>query len=155
MRILVVSDTHGDFYSFKKAVEAQKDADIIVHCGDSRDEIDEIKMYYPNKAFIAVKGNCDLGSTLPLVEERVIEGKKLFITHGHMYNVKMTLYSLCCAARESKADIVIFGHTHNAVNEYDDGLYILNPGSLNGYYASYAYIDITEKGIMTNIVKLK
>lgn len=155
MRILVVSDTHGDFYSFKKAVEEQKSADVIIHCGDSRDELDEMKMYYPNKAFITVKGNCDLGSTLPLVEERVIEGKKIFVTHGHAYNVKFTLYNLCCAAREAKADIVIYGHTHNALAEYDDGLYILNPGSLNGYNASYAFIDITEKGIMTNIVKLK
>lgn len=155
MRILVVSDTHGDFYSFKKAVEAQRSAEIIIHCGDSRDELDNIRMLYPNKAIIAVKGNCDFSSMLPSVEERVIEGKKLFITHGHLYNAKMTLYPLCCAAREAKADIVLFGHTHNAIAEYDDGLYILNPGSLSGYNASYAYIDITEKGIMTNIVKLK
>ncbi len=155
MRILVVSDTHGDFYSFKKAIEAQRSAEIIIHCGDSRDELDNIRMLYPNKAIIAVKGNCDFSSMLPSVEERVIEGKKLFITHGHLYNAKMTLYPLCCAAREAKADIVLFGHTHNAIAEYDDGLYILNPGSLSGYNASYAYIDITEKGIMTNIVKLK
>ena len=155
MRILVVSDTHGDFYSFKKAIEAQRSAEIIIHCGDSRDELDNIRMLYPNKAIIAVKGNCDFSSMLPSVEERVIEGKKLFVTHGHLYNAKMTLYPLCCAAREAKADIVLFGHTHNAIAEYDDGLYILNPGSLSGYNASYAYIDITEKGIMTNIVKLK
>lgn len=155
MRILVVSDTHGDFYSFKKAIEAQRSAEIIIHCGDSRDELDNIRMLYPNKAIIAVKGNCDFSSMLPSVEERVIEGKKLFITHGHLYNAKMTLYPLCCAAREAKADIVLFGHTHNAIAEYDNGLYILNPGSLSGYNASYAYIDITEKGIMTNIVKLK
>lgn len=155
MRILVVSDTHGDFYSFKKAVEAQRAADVIIHCGDSRNELDEIKLLYPEKVVIAVKGNCDFASSLPLTEERVFENKKLFITHGHAYNVKMTMYNLCCAAREHKADIVIFGHTHNAIAEYDDGLYILNPGSLNGYNASYAYIDITDKGIVTNIIKLK
>ncbi len=155
MRILVVSDTHGDFYSFKKAVQEQRNADVIIHCGDSKDELDEIKMLYPNKCIVAVKGNCDFASMLPLTQERVFENKKLFITHGHVYNAKLTLYNLCCAARESKADIVIFGHTHNAIAEYDDGLYILNPGSLHGYDATYAYIDITEKGIMTNIVKLK
>ena len=155
MRILVVSDTHGDFYSFKKAVENERSADIIIHCGDSKDELEEIKMCFPNKAIIAVKGNCDFGSTLPLEETRVIENKKLFITHGHLYNVKMSLYPICCKARQENADIVVFGHTHNALCEYDDGLYIINPGSLSGSYASYAYIDITEKGIMTNIVKLK
>ncbi len=155
MRILVVSDTHGNFRNFKKAVDDHKSADVIIHCGDSRGEIEEIKMYYPNKAYVTVKGNCDLGSMLPLEEIRVFENKKLFITHGHLYNVKMSLYPICCKAREENADIVIFGHTHNALCEYDDGLYILNPGSLGGYGASYALIDITEQGIMTNIVKLK
>ncbi len=155
MRILVTSDTHGDFFSLKQAVEQQKSADIIIHCGDSKDEVDEIRMMYPQKAIYAVKGNCDFGSTLNPVETITVEGKKIFITHGHLYNAKFTLYNLCCAARESGADIVVFGHTHNAIAEYDDGLYILNPGSLHGYSASYAYIDITDKGIMTNIVKLK
>ncbi len=155
MRILVVSDTHGDFYSFKKALQEQRNADVVIHCGDNTGELEEIKMYHSDKAFFAVKGNCDLGSTLPLTETVVLEGKKIFITHGHVYNAKMTLYNLCCAAREEKADIVVFGHTHNALYEYDDGLHILNPGSLHGYGASYAYIDITDKGIVTNIVKLK
>lgn len=155
MKILVVSDTHGNFFNFKKAVETHRDAQIIIHCGDSRDELDDIKMMYPDKAFFCVKGNCDFGSTLPLVEERVVETKKLFITHGHLYNNKMSLYPICCAAREEKADIVIFGHTHNAVADYDDGLYILNPGSLGGYGATYAIIDVSEQGIVTNIVKLK
>ncbi len=155
MRILVTSDTHGDLFSLKQAVEQQKSADIIIHCGDSRGEVDDIKMMYPQKAVYAVKGNCDFGSMLNTVETITVEGKKIFITHGHLYNAKFTLYNLCCAAREADADIVVFGHTHNAVAEYNDGLYILNPGSLHGYNASYAYIDIDKSGIMTNIVKLK
>ncbi len=155
MRILVTSDTHGDFHSLKKAIDEQRNADIIIHCGDSRGELDDIKMLYPNKAFYAVKGNCDFASQLKSEESIVVEGKKIFITHGHLYNAKMTLYPLCLKAREEKADIVVFGHTHNALCEYNDGLFILNPGSLHGYNASYAYIDVTDKGIMTNIVKLK
>lgn len=155
MRILVVSDTHGNFKNFKQAIENDRSVDVIIHCGDSRGELEEMKMYYPDKAFICVKGNCDLGSMLPNDEIRVFENKKLFITHGHLYNVKLALYPICCKAREEKADIVIFGHTHNALAEYDDGLYILNPGSLGSYGATYAYIDVTEQGIMTNIVKLK
>lgn len=155
MRILVTSDTHGDFLSLKQAVEEQKNAQIIIHCGDSRGEVDEIKTLYPQKAVYAVKGNCDFASPFNTIETITINNKKIFITHGHLYNAKMTLYNLCCAARENGADIVVFGHTHNALCEYDDELYILNPGSLHGYNASYAYIDITDKGIMTNIVKLK
>lgn len=155
MRILVTSDTHGDFFSLNQAINEQKSAEVIIHCGDSKDEVQRIKELYKDKAVYAVRGNCDFCSPLNNTELITIEGKKIFITHGHLYNAKMTLYSLCCAAREQDADIVVFGHTHNALNEYDDGLYILNPGSLHGYNASYAYIDITDKGIMTNIVRLK
>ena len=36
MRILVLSDTHGDFYSMKKALDAQPNAEAIIHCGDGR-----------------------------------------------------------------------------------------------------------------------
>jgi predicted phosphodiesterase len=61
-----------------------------------------------------------------------------------------------CAAREQNADVVVFGHTHNALTEYDEGLYIMNPGHCSGYDATYGYIDITEKGeILTNIVPIK
>lgn len=155
MRILVVSDTHGDYLSFKEALNTQRSAEIVIHCGDSNGELEKLKPMYPDKAFIAVKGNCDFSSTLPTVETITIEGKKLFITHGHLYNAKYTLYNLCCAAREANADILLFGHTHNAIQEYDDGLYILNPGSLHGYGRSYGYVDITDKGVITNIVKLK
>ena len=155
MRILVVSDTHGDFHSFKEALDKEKSAEVVIHCGDQNGELEKLRLLYPDKAFFAVKGNCDFASTLPTVETRVIENKKLFFTHGHLYNAKYTLYNLCCAAREAHADILLFGHTHNAIAEYDDGLYIVNPGSLHGYNASYAYIDITDKGVMTNIVKLK
>ena len=34
MRILVVSDTHGDLRSLIKSVYAQRKAEIIVQCGD-------------------------------------------------------------------------------------------------------------------------
>ena len=50
---------------------------------------------------------------------------------------------------------MLFGHTHQALTEYHDGLYLMNPGSCHGYYATYGYIDITDKGdIVTNIVRL-
>jgi putative phosphoesterase len=83
-------------------------------------------------------------------------GKKIFITHGHMYNVKSTLYELANEAISQKADIVLFGHTHNRYSEYRDEIHFLNPGSLHGYGASYGFVDITEDGgIITNIVSVK
>ena len=36
MRILVTSDTHGDFGSLRRAILAQPSADIVIHLGDLR-----------------------------------------------------------------------------------------------------------------------
>ncbi len=156
LRILVVSDTHGDFDMLMRAVKAQPSAEIIVHCGDSSGQIDLLRQTVRDKMIVAVRGNCDWCSPLPNTETVRANGKTIFVTHGHLYNAKLTEYRLVCAAREAKADILLFGHTHFAKTDYDDGLYILNPGSCHGYGATYGYIDITDKGdIVTNIVKIK
>lgn len=155
MRILVLSDTHGDVYTMRKAIAAQPKAEVIIHCGDGRDQIDFLKENYRDKMIVAVKGNCDLASPYPPTETISICGKRIFITHGHLYNAKGSLYTLLCAAKEVQADIVVFGHTHIPLSTTADGIYMLNPGSCHGYGASYGFIDITDKGdIVTNTVKI-
>ncbi len=156
MKILVVSDTHGDFNSLLRAVKAQPDAEVIVHCGDGDEQVQLLKETIKDKMIVGVRGNCDWNSFLPSKETLKICGKKIFITHGHLYNAKMGLYKVVCAAREESADILLYGHTHIAMNTYEDGLYVMNPGSCSGYMASYGIIEITENGdVLTNIVKLK
>lgn len=156
MRILVVSDTHGDLHTLLKVVKSQPTAEVIVHCGDGEEQLQYLKNNFKDKMVVGVKGNCDWCSQLPSKEIIRVCGKTIFITHGHLYNAKLTLYPLMCAAREEKADILLFGHTHNALTYYEDGLNMMNPGSCHGYMASYGYIDITEKGdIVTNTVTVK
>lgn len=156
MRILVVSDTHGDMRTLMKAVNAQPSVEIIVHCGDGDEQVQYLKDTIKDKMIIGVRGNCDWCSSLPSKEIISVCGKRIFITHGHLYNAKVGLYNIMCAAREEKADILLFGHTHNAMTYYEDGLYVMNPGSCSGYMASYGYIDITDKGeIVTNTVAIK
>lgn len=156
MKILVVSDTHGDFNSLLRAVKAQPDAEVIVHCGDGDEQVQLLKDTYKDKMIVGVRGNCDWNSFLPSKETLKICGKKIFITHGHLYNAKMGLYKVVCAAREEGADILLYGHTHIAMNTYEDGLYVMNPGSCSGYMASYGILEITENGdVLTNIVKVK
>ncbi len=155
MRILVLSDTHGDARSLMRALQQQPNAEMIIHCGDGRAEVEDLQKVIKDIPIVPVRGNCDWGKALPPTQVIEVAGKRIFITHGHLYQAKFSIYNLVCAAREEKADIVCFGHTHQAMTEYDDGLYILNPGSCHGYGATYAYIDITDKGdIVTNIVRL-
>ncbi len=156
MRILVVSDTHGDLRTLIKVVNSQPTAEIIIHCGDGEEQAQYLKDNYKDKMVVAVKGNCDWCSMLPSKEILRVCGKTIFVTHGHLYNAKTTLYNLLCAAREEKADILLFGHTHNALTCYEDGINFMNPGSCHGYMASYGFIDITDKGdIVTNTVTVK
>ena len=155
MRLLVLSDTHGDFNSLRRALDAQRNAEVIIHCGDGAEQYRYLKETCSDRQVIGVRGNCDWTSKLPTEETVTVGGKTLFITHGHLYQAKFTFMNMVYAAREPKADILLFGHTHQAVTEYDDGLYIMNPGSCHGYYATYGIIDITPKGdIVTNIVRL-
>lgn len=154
MRILVVSDTHGDIRNFEEVLRKHRDAEVVIHCGDGADETQEMKKLFPERMFICVRGNCDFCCEYPNIEVINIEGYKLFITHGHIYNVKSSLLNLSMATREAGAQMAIFGHTHVPLESYDDGVYFLNPGSLRGYKGSYALADISDKGILVNHVSL-
>ena len=99
MRILVVSDTHGNDSSLRRAILAQPKAEVVIHLGDGEEELLRAKRAFPEKMFLAVRGNCDFGSDLPLTGEFTAQGVKIFYTHGHYYGVKSGLYTFACAAR--------------------------------------------------------
>ena len=63
-------------------------------------------------------------------------------------------YEILSAARDRKARVVLFGHTHLPRQDYEDGLYIMNPGRLSGWEPTYGTIDLTSQGIVLNILKL-
>ena len=155
MRILVVSDTHGDEGALQRAVQAHPSARTVIHLGDGAREAEAVAARFPDRMFWQVRGNGDfaLGSAgLLYAREETLGGKRLFFTHGHLYGVKTGLYRVCCAARERQADILLFGHTHQPLTDYDDGLYILNPGSLRGR-GTYGLLDVTPTGVLLNVVE--
>ena len=154
MRILVVSDSHSDYFSLRKAVLAQPTASIIFHLGDCVEEFEKLMEEFPNKDFYRVRGNCDYFSNLPDKIIVTIEGKRILATHGHIHNVKSELETLYLAGKESEADIIVFGHTHVALTNYIDGIHLLNPGSIRGYKGTYGIIDITSAGIVTNTIEV-
>ena len=154
MRILVVSDTHRDAYALRQAILNQPSAEVVIHLGDGAEEAQELKDSFPDKMFLMVRGNCDWGSVLPAEGDVTFAGKHIFYTHGYTYNVKYGLYTATAAARDRGADILLFGHTHVAMTDYEDGLYLMNPGSLHGSRGTYGILDLTDAGVATNILKL-
>lgn len=79
MRILVVSDSHGDSYALESVVNKNSSAEIIVHCGDGADEAKEIKLRHPDKMVVSVRGNCDFCTDAPTTEIFSAEGKKILL----------------------------------------------------------------------------
>ncbi len=148
MRILVVSDTHGDGYALQSALWEQPQANLVFHLGDGARECEQVAEANPDRTFFMVRGNCDpdfcglLGN-----REETVGGRRLFFTHGHLWSVKFGISRIDYAARERQADIVLFGHTHQPLSLYKEGMYLVNPGSL-GYNKQYATVDIVPGGVM-------
>lgn len=153
MRILVVSDVHGNSRALWEAIESQPTARTVLFLGDGLRQAEDAAEQFPDRTFYMVPGNCDLAAQGPLVRQETFGGKRFFFTHGHRYDVKYGLYRLELAAREAGADIALFGHTHVPYRDYADGLHLLNPGSL-GRDGRYAYVDVEKDGIMTVLLRL-
>lgn len=155
MRLLLVSDTHGDVAALRRALQCQPSAEVVIHLGDGEGDMAQVALDFPEKMVLQVRGNCDFGSQHPLADCFVVEGVRLFYTHGHGYQVNQGLHSLKEAAREKHANAVLYGHTHCPDVTYEEGLYVINPGSLHGYGATYATLDLTERGMVPNLIVLK
>lgn len=153
MRVLVVSDIHGREHRLREALEQQPTARHVIFLGDGLRQVEDVMDLYPDRTFYTVPGNCDFGAGGIPVRQEILGGKRFYFTHGHLHDVKYTLYRLDLAAREAGADIALFGHTHNPYREYADGLHLFNPGSL-GYGGTYGYVDIEGGAIFTAIVEL-
>jgi putative phosphoesterase len=137
-------------------LDKHKNADYLIHLGDLERDIEEIS-YFSDIKILSVRGNCDFGSVSAVEGEEIIEGKRIFYTHGHTYYVKHGYENIYNEGLRRQADIILFGHTHHAINEYRDGVYLFNPGSLSlpdDGKKSYGIIDIVNGQISTNIVKL-
>lgn len=131
MKILVLSDSHSSLWLMRSAVQAIK-PDAIIHLGDCYDDGEVIHEENMHITFHSVPGNCDRNRMYQPRPETLcysVCGVRLFMTHGHNHNVKLGLYSLVEDAKAANAQAVLFGHTHSALCQNRDGLWILNPGA--------------------------
>lgn len=142
MKILVFSDSHGVLEPML-SLTAEHSPQLIIHLGDGAGDIKRLKKELPGIPVINVRGNCDSLSTLPEREITELLGHRLFLTHGHRYSVKYGTDSLLTAAMCAGADIVMYGHTHIPDCRQENGLLILNPGSI-GYNRSFALLELEE-----------
>jgi len=126
--ILVVGDTHGKKDLMRKEIKKLPPIDLLLHTGDHFQDGHALAGQMKIQCN-AVAGNCDWKKQEP--DERILEiaGHRIFLTHGHLYNVKRSMNNLYFKARQNLIDIVIFGHTHMACLEREDNIWFMNPGS--------------------------
>ncbi len=130
MKAVIVSDTHGHHEKLIQVMRLEEPFDMLIHCGDTEGGEDWIRNHAPCMSVPSVMGNNDFFSRLPAELELDIDGLKVFMTHGHGYGVSMGTERLVDEAGDRKADIVLFGHTHRPMIKQEDGIWVVNPGSL-------------------------
>lgn len=150
-KILVFSDSHEEAKYMNKALELNTDADMIVHLGDGASDLTRRLPENYEKPLVLIEGNGEYYGWirvdrryLPKRTEMIeFEGKKIFMTHGHLYDVKFGLEKIAARAYADGADIVLFGHTHIPISQYlpegteleyvgktERPLLLFNPGSI-------------------------
>lgn len=120
----LISDTHG---LVRAGVhDALAGVELLLHAGDvGPDEIlDELSLIAPVHA---VAGNTDAPGRPRLAETlvREIGGLRLRVTHGHELG-SPTPAALLARYPE---DVIVYGHTHQALVTRADGRLVINPGA--------------------------
>jgi uncharacterized protein len=147
MKALIISDSHGLqeelFEVFKRH---DQDVDAIIHCGDSELTKDNFASF---DNLLIVKGNCDYEPGFKDDIMTNVLGLNIFIVHGHLHDVKSSAVKLSYLAEELGANLVCFGHTHEAVAFQENNILYINPGSFRlprkRPERTYAIVEFQEK----------
>lgn len=144
MKILVMSDSHAGLSFMRRAIQAVK-PDAVVHLGDYYDDAEAMSEENPSIRFHMVPGNCDRHRMIRYEPDILcydVCGVRLYMTHGHNHQVKMTRLRLVADARAVGAAAALYGHTHVAdCQQLEDGMWLLNPGSCGSSGGSVGLIE--------------
>lgn len=156
MNVIIFSDSHRSTAKMREIIEKSPATDLVIHLGDNIEDAKYLKSVFPDIPVVYVAGNCDWPSQNEPNELLLdLEGIPVLIMHGHLRNVKSTYSYMLNVARQKKAKIVIFGHTHVALDMFDDEIKIFNPGSISrprgDGRASFGTLTIKNQQFVTNI----
>ena len=134
MKVLVLSDSHGNLSNMMRAVE-QESPRMILHLGDCWRDGERLHDRFPE---------------LPLGDKRVL------MCHGHTYGVKQSLVAAGLAAEEKDLDLFLFGHTHKPLVDMRGKTLFLNPGSIGDYARpTYGIVTLENGRLDARTVLLK
>jgi len=134
MKILIISDSHGNIANLKTVMDIGKKAGVkaVIHCGDwNNPESVETVLSYKIPLY-SILGNADIdlevGKRLKVKSkgfdtnflEFEIDGKKIGVAHSLKHLMPII----------KSFDVIFSGHSHRQKVEEKDGAKIINPGAL-------------------------
>ncbi|MBO4384471.1 MAG: YfcE family phosphodiesterase [Clostridia bacterium] len=170
-RIGVISDTHGSYAAIAACVKAAGAVDGWFHLGDYASDAKRLAQMTGLPVF-SVLGNCDGFLPAACVEdsfdskqklissERVVavERARIFLCHGHHYDVDMGSWTLSYRAEELSAAAALYGHTHRPSLSAYGSVLLLNPGSptfpRGMTKPGFAVLEVDGKDVNARLVTL-
>jgi putative phosphoesterase len=154
LKLYVISDTHGEIDKAVEVCNKLHSVDLIIHLGDMELDARNISER-TGKTVISVRGNSENSCDVPYFYVLETEYGKIFLTHGHQQGVKVSLHRLLYQVQELGCKAAFFGHTHSPVFIEENGIYLLNPGSLTIPFPqtspSFAVVNISENNFSASI----
>lgn len=138
MKILIVSDSHGQTHLVDQAYKRFPNCDLYLHAGDLEDSPFAI---FP---FEVVRGNCDYDPNL---------NNERFLTSTPYGNLLMKHIPNLDKKELDKYDVKIFvyGHLHRRDFTYKDEIYYVSPGSIalerDKYENGFCLLEITPDSV--------
>lgn len=127
-------------------VAAAERPDEILHLGDCLPDVQCLQFAFPGLPIEVVPGNCDGWTDRESFRLLEREGVRLLLGHGHQWQVKLGVMKALTAAQCAQADVLLFGHTHQALCQKEGNLWVLNPGTIGGIGAFPSYGVVTAEG---------
>ena len=143
MKILVLSDSHGNLANMVRAVELESPR-MILHLGDGWQEAQRLHQLFSDLPFHQVPGNCDYRPGEPAEQLLFVEDRRVLLCHGHTYGVKQSLLTAGYAAEEQNLDLFLFGHTHRPLVDRRGKTLFLNPGSIGDFHPFYGVVTLEQ-----------
>ncbi len=161
VRILVMSDTHLDQLTPgipDIVLHEIKNCDLVIHAGDFTGE-GCYRQLSSLADVTAVQGNMDsaiLSGLLPVKLLTTVENVRIGVVHGTGSPQRALQYA---HSAFMAADIIVFGHSHQPLNQHVNGVLMFNPGSptdsRRADFPTYGIIEIENDKFQAKIVPVE
>ncbi|MBQ1232786.1 MAG: YfcE family phosphodiesterase [Clostridia bacterium] len=169
MDYLVLSDSHGRTEMIDRAMEVQLRApDAVLFLGDGMRDLRVLE--YQDICVRCVRGNCDFytqfeGQSAPEHALLEVGAYRILMMHGHTHGVKGGMERAVAFAAQAEADVLLYGHTHAARQQWLDAgerfggqelkkpLLVCNPGALQD--GSFGTLHVSNQGILFGFGSLR